>query len=272
MVSGMTAQLDCTVMVSASVGNPASDQAVVPGFPATDLRRWGGATPARALRTVTVPGPAGRLEGLLNEGAPDSPFAALVCHPHPAGGGTMHNKVVYHAMKVLNDPAWGFRWPTLRFNFRGTGLSQGTHSGHAESDDVQSALAWLASEFRRPIIVAGFSFGAAMALKACCIDKPAADVRALALLGLPTRIQGRGTAYESLLNCTLPKLFLSGDNDQFAPSADLVQLAASAAEPQRLVLIPDADHFFTNQIEPMQRALHDWLSALFPPQLSEQPQ
>src|SRR6266478_3607681 len=68
-----------------------------------------------SLRTVDLQGPAGRLEGLLNEGARNSKFSGLVCHPHPLGGGTMHNKVVYHAMKVLNTPEWGFRWPVLRF-------------------------------------------------------------------------------------------------------------------------------------------------------------
>src|ERR1035441_3092892 len=63
----------------------------------------------------------------------DAPFSALVCHPHPLGGGNLHNKVVYHAMKALNDPQWGLGLPVLRFNFRGTGLSQGTHDGLAES-------------------------------------------------------------------------------------------------------------------------------------------
>lgn len=252
----MTAQLDSTVLVSPPGGIPAPDQA--------------DAIPSNAIRSVTLPGPEGRLEALLNEGAPGAPFAALVCHPHPAGGGTMHNKVVYHAMKVLNDPSWGFHWPTLRFNFRGIGLSQGTHSGYGESADVQAALAWLASEFHRPIVVAGFSFGAVMALKACCANDPAADVRALALLGLPTRIPNRETASTLLASCTLPKLFLSGDNDQFAPVADLVQVADSALEPKQLALIPGADHFFTGRVEPMQQALRAWLLGLFPIQPSEQ--
>jgi alpha/beta superfamily hydrolase len=228
------------------------------------------ATFSNLLRSITIPGPAGRLEGLLNEGSPDSPFAALVCHPHPSGGGTMHNKVVYHAMKVMNDPAWGFHWPTLRFNFRGTGLSQGVHDGTAESDDVQAALAWLESEFQLPIIVAGFSFGAVMALKACCATDLTVDIRALALLGLPTTIPDRELPYKSLSNCTLPKLFLSGDNDQFASPADLTHVAESAHKPNQLTLIPGADHFFTGHIEPMQQALSRWLRGHFPMQPSEQ--
>jgi len=256
MVSGMIAQLDSTGVVSPSGGNLSSNQVY--------------ATPPRALRIITLPGPVGRLEALLNEGAPDAPFAALVCHPHPAGGGNLHSKVVYHAMKVMNDPAWGFRWPTLRFNFRGTGLSQGAHSGNAESDDVEAALTWLQAEFQRPIVVAGFSFGAVMALRACCVGKPAAEVRALSLLGLPTRFQGREIPYPFLANCALPKLFLSGDNDEFAPAVDLMQVVESAREPKHLALIPRADHFFTGHVQPMQQALCRWLRGHFPIQPSEQ--
>src|ERR1035441_8253549 len=97
---------------------------------------------AARLQSVDLAGPAGRLEAILNLGAPNPPFAALVCHPNPLAGGTMHNKVVYHAMKVLNDPEWGFGFPVLRFNFRGTGLSQGTYDGRAEAEDVRAALDW----------------------------------------------------------------------------------------------------------------------------------
>ncbi len=79
---------------------------------------------AAALRSVDLRGSAGRLEALLNTGAPHARFAALICHPHPLGGGTMQNKVVYHAMKALNDPEWGLGWPVLRFNFRGAGLER----------------------------------------------------------------------------------------------------------------------------------------------------
>ena len=128
----------------------------------------GRATGAGRLRSVDLQGPAGRLEAILNTGAPDARYAAVVCHPHPQRGGTMHNKVVYHAMKAMNDAAWGLSWPVLRFNFRGTGLSEGQHDGKAETGDVLAALDWLEREYRLPLIVAGFSFGAAMALWACC--------------------------------------------------------------------------------------------------------
>jgi uncharacterized protein len=229
-----------------------------------------GARPARGmLRSVDLTGPAGRLEALLNEGSPDAPFAALLCHPHPLGGGTMHNKVVYHAMKVLNDPEWGLGWPVLRFNFRGTGLSQGAHDGAAEIGDVLAALEWLENAYKRPVVAAGFSFGAAMTLQACCATDqaqsgPAKEVRALVAIGLPTLVDGRAYHYPSLAGCTIPKLFLSGDHDQYAPKAKLAQVAARAAEPKRLLLLPRADHFFTGQLEPMQHALAGWLKEQLP--------
>src|SRR5690348_16173408 len=161
-------------------------------------------------RSVELWGSDGRLEAVLNEGAPNAPFAALVCHPHPLGGGTMHNKVVYHVMKVLNSVRWGFRVPVLRFNFRGVGLSEGMHNGAAEVDDVGAALAWLEGEFQRPILAAGFSFGAAMTLDACCRGgQTRNNIRALALLGLPVHAEGRGYGYSHLGSCPLPKLFLS---------------------------------------------------------------
>ncbi|MGB7266282.1 MAG: alpha/beta family hydrolase [Terracidiphilus sp.] len=205
-------------------------------------------------------GPAGRLEALLNTGAPHAPFAALVCHPHPVFGGNLHNKVVYRAMKALNDPAWGLGCPVLRFNFRGTGLSQGMHHGEAEVGDVLAGIDWLQHEFRLPLVVVGFSFGAAMALRACASpQREHRDVRALAALGLPLQAQGPAYSYPFLSELTIPKLFLSGDRDQFAPSAQLAEVIASAAEPTRFILLPGADHFFTDRLEPMQNALAGWL-------------
>ena len=212
------------------------------------------------LRSVDLAGPAGKLEAVVNEGAPDAPFAALVCHPHPKGGGTLHNKVVYHAMKVLNDPAWGLSFPVLRFNFRGTGLSQGVYDGALEADDVLAAMDWLENEYNRPLVVIGFSFGAAMAIGACCGHNQARNhVRALVALGLPTQSSGRKYEYPSLAQCTLPKLFLSGADDQFAPAEQLAQMSASAAEPKRLLLISSGDHFFDGQLATMQQALAAWL-------------
>lgn len=213
---------------------------------------------AGAIRSVTVDGPTGRLEAILNVGAPDAPFAALLCHPHPIFGGNLHNKVVYHAMKALNDPEWGLGWPALRFNFRGMGRSQGSHDGEAEARDVLAAMDWMERELRLPLAVAGFSFGAAMALRACS-HQLRHDVRALIAIGLPTDVSEPAYNYFFLRNLTLPKLFLSGDHDQFAPAAQLAEVVAASANPKHLVLVRDADHFFTDRLEPMQAALAGWL-------------
>jgi uncharacterized protein len=209
------------------------------------------------VRSIDLMGPAGRLEAVVNEAAADAPFAALICHPHPKGGGTLHNKVVYHAMKALNAPQWGLGWPVLRFNFRGTGLSEGEHHGKEETGDVLAALNWLENEYALPIIVAGFSFGAAMALKACA--ESGADVRAIAALGLPTHADGRTYRYTFLKDLPKPKLFLSGDRDQYAPSAELEAIVAHASDPKKLVLVSGADHFFMGRLEAMQSALVSWL-------------
>src|ERR1700739_2176566 len=131
------------------------------------------------IRSFFLNGPAGQLEALLNAGSPHANHAALVCHPHPVYGGTLHNKVVFHAMKALNT----LGLPVLRFNFRGAGLSHGVHDqGSGEVDDVRTALDWLDHEFHLPIVLAGFSFGAAVGLRAACPDD---RVAALISLGTP---------------------------------------------------------------------------------------
>lgn len=234
---------------------------MISGMTTVDQSVFSSAAPSRSLlRNVDLTGPAGRLEALLNEGASNAPFAALLCHPHPLGGGTMNNKVVYHAMKAVNDPAWGLAWPVLRFNFRGVGLSQGVHHGEAEVGDVLAALDWLENQYRLPIVLIGFSFGAAMALHACCASSQSPSrIRALVSLGLPLRAEDHIYQYSFHAGCSIPKFFLSGDRDLFAPAEELSQLTASIPEPKLLQLIPNADHFFTDQLEAMQLALSGWL-------------
>ena len=208
-------------------------------------------------------GPAGRLEALLNTGRADAPYAALVCHPHPAGGGTMHNKVVYHAMKAFAS----FGLPVLRFNFRGTGLSEGIHDeGRGEQDDVRAALDWLHHQNGLPVLMVGFSFGAHVGLRACCGDT---RVRGFAALGLPVAAEGRHYRYTFLASCTLPKLFVSGGSDEYGPTAELEQIVASSSEPKSLVIIADADHFFAGKLEQMQNALREWLVARYFPELRQ---
>ena len=206
-----------------------------------------------AIRSFFLNGPAGPLEALLNAGSPNATHAAVVCHPHPLYGGTLHNKVVFHAMKALNS----FGIPVLRFNFRGAGLSHGEHDrGLGEIDDVRTALDWLDREFHLPVIFAGFSFGAAVGLRAACPDP---RVEALIALGTPVSpIDDRSYDYEFLKTCAKPKLFVSGSRDQFASRAKLEALIASLPEPQKLVIIEAADHFFEGRLREMREAVEGW--------------
>lgn len=199
-------------------------------------------------------GPAGQLEALLNSGAESATHAALVSHPHPLFGGTMHNKVVFHAMKALNS----FGLPVLRFNFRGTGLSHGEHDhGRGEIEDVRTGLDWLDREFQLPLIFAGFSFGAAVGLNAACADD---RVKALIGLGTPVApVDDRSYDFDFLRSCDKPKLFVSGSRDQFGPRARLEQLVSSLQEPKKLVIIESADHFFEGRLREMREAIEAWI-------------
>jgi alpha/beta superfamily hydrolase len=206
-----------------------------------------------AIRSFFLNGPTGQLEALLNSGSPDATHAAVVCHPHPIYGGTLHNKVVFHAMKALNN----LGLPVLRFNFRGAGLSQGEHDhGAGEVDDVRTSLDWLDHEFHLPLIFAGFSFGAAVGLRAACPDP---RVQALIALGTPVSpIDGRSYEYDFLKTCTKSKLFVSGSFDQFASKAKLETLVASLPDPKKLVIIEAADHFFEGRLREMREAVGAW--------------
>jgi uncharacterized protein len=211
------------------------------------------------IRSLFLEGPAGRLEALLNAGAENATHAAIVCHPHPLFGGTLHNKVVFHTMKALNS----FGFPVLRFNFRGTGLSQGEHDqGNGEVEDVRTALDWLAAEFHLPLVFAGFSFGAAVGLRAACSD---ARVEALIGVGVPAIPVAADTeaprtyTFDFVRDCDRPKLFVSGARDRFGPRAKLETLVASAAEPKKLVLIEGADHFFEGRLRELRETIEGWV-------------
>ena len=176
----------------------------------------------------------------------------------------MHNKVVYHAMKALSAAGLS----VLRFNFRGTGLSEGEHDGgHGEQDDVRAALDWLEQNFQRPILFAGFSFGCQVGLRACCGDS---RVKGLIGLGMPVHAEGRDYTYEFLGQCLQPKLFISGDHDPYGPREQLAVVWERAPEPKRLQWIEGADHFFQGtedlpgpKLKLMQAAMRLWLQDTF---------
>lgn len=206
------------------------------------------------IRSLFLEGAAGQLEALLNAGTAGATHAALVCHPHPLYGGTLHNKVVFHTMKALNS----FGFPVLRFNFRGTGLSRGEHDhGNGEKDDVRAALAWLDQEFHLPLIFAGFSFGAAVGLLPACEDQRVACAIGL---GIPVSpIDDRNYDFSFLADCHKPKLFVSGSRDQFGSRDRLEEVISPLSEPRKLVIIDGADHFFEGRLKELRETIENWV-------------
>lgn len=207
-------------------------------------------------RSFFLAGPAGRLEAMLWTTASTEPdLAALVCHPHPLFGGTMHNKVVFQTAKALHRRSI----PVLRFNFRGTGLSEGEHDkGRGEQDDVRIALDFLAAEFPdRPILLAGFSFGSWVGLRVGCDDARVSD-----LIGLGIPVNSIDLSY--LRDCSKPKLFVQGGNDQFGSREKVEALFATLPEPKKLVFVENADHFFTGKLDQMTSAVGAWVDERYP--------
>lgn len=204
-------------------------------------------------RSFFLEGPAGRLEALLwTSRVADPKFVALVCHPHPLHGGTMHNKVVYQTAKALHQRGA----PVLRFNFRGTGQSEGEHDrGIGEQGDVRAAVDYLAAEFPgKPILLAGFSFGAWVGLRAGCEDD-----RVSRLIGIGLPVNNVDASY--LRTCAKPKLFIQGANDQFGSRENLEAFFATLPDPKRLVFIGGADHFFAGHLDEVGPAIRDWLDS-----------
>ena len=210
-----------------------------------------------ASRNFFLDGPAGRLEAILWRPANSKrpPLAALVSHPHPLFGGTMHNKVVYRAAKSLDE----FGLPVLRFNFRGAGTSAGAFDhGRGEQGDVRAALDFLADEFPGvPVLLAGFSFGSWVGLRVGC-----EDVRVAELIGIGVPLNDSDFAY--LSGCSKPKLFVQGSKDKFGSLERLEMLVVSLPGENRLTAVKDADHFFTGKLDQLGLAITNWLKGRHP--------
>jgi hypothetical protein len=176
---------------------------------------------------------------------------ALVCHPHPLYGGTMHNKVVFRAAKA----ALLSGLPTLRFNFRGAGKSVGTFTGgDGEREDVRAALDYLAAHFPGlPVCLMGFSFGSWVGLAVGAAD---ARVSTLVGLGLPVG----SLDFDFLRDVRKPKLLLQGTRDEFGPVAQVSELYRSLAEPKQIHWVEGADHFFAGKLDEVQEALRQFLT------------
>jgi alpha/beta superfamily hydrolase len=210
-------------------------------------------TSSHGSRNFFLEGPAGRLEAILwtPSAAAPPPLAAVVCHPHPLFGGTMHNKVVYQAAKSLD--ALGI--PVLRFNFRGVGLSAGAHArGFGELGDVRAALDFLASEFPDvPLLLAGFSFGSWVGMRVGCEDP---RVSHLIGLGIPVN----STDFLFLRQCDKSKLFVHGSNDEHGAIEKVKALIPALPGENRLVVVEGADHFFAGKLDQLNRAITAWFT------------
>jgi alpha/beta superfamily hydrolase len=204
-------------------------------------------------RNFFLEGPAGRLEAILwtPSSSARPPLAAVVCHPHPLFGGTMHNKVVYQAAKSLDTRGI----PVLRFNFRGAGLSAGVHDrGQGEKEDVRAALDFLAGEFPGvPVLVAGFSFGAWVGLRVGCEDP---CVSHLIGLGLPVNSMD----FSFLRRCNKPKLFVHGSNDEHGAITKVKALIPTLPGENQLVVVESVDHFFAGKLDELNAAITNWFS------------
>jgi alpha/beta superfamily hydrolase len=205
----------------------------------------------RPLRHVDLFGPAGRLEGLYRE-LQDPAAVAVVCHPHPLGGGTLHNKVVFRVARGLESA----NVATLRFNFRGAGASQGTHDeGEGEQDDVLTAIEWVKK--KHPglrLLVGGFSFGAWVATRTAC---EVADVLALFLIGTPVNKYD----FSYLRHCEKPMLIVHGTQDEHGDVAKLEKLTPQIRNAES-VIITGADHFFTKQLDALEETVRAWTAEL----------
>ncbi len=201
----------------------------------------------RKIESLFLPGAEGRLEALLEEPEEGEPkAAALVCHPHPQHGGTMHNKVVYRIARGLRQAGH----VVLRFNYRGVNLSEGSYAqGEGELDDARVALEHLRARYPElPFTLAGFSFGSRIVLRLGCEQTGARQVIAV---GFPTVYKDRSY----LEQCAVPRVFVQSTHDQFGPVEELKEITDALPEPKKLILVEAQDHFFGGALEELEKAI-----------------
>lgn len=237
------------------------------------------------MRQLDLQGPAGRLEALL-EGAPGARFAAMVCHPHPRLGGTLHNHATYRLARAART-AGGL---VLRFNYRGVGRSAGRYDrGRGEAEDARAALASLKDAFPGlPILACGFSFGAWMAISAGGTDP---EVRGFLLAGValrsvdlvlgsvapeiaappvPPALAGASgpetpspqpepiaeltqSGPRELRAVERPIAVIQGERDELGPPPEVERALAGSRGPRRMAVVPRATHLFTEDLAGLQR-------------------
>jgi alpha/beta superfamily hydrolase len=204
---------------------------------------------------LLIPVNHGQLEAILKEPrVSPAKGVALVLHPHPLGGGTMHNKVVFRAAAALNDAGLA----TLRINFRGVGQSTGAHDfGKGELDDARAGLDYLTEHYpKQSITVCGFSFGALVGLGVGCEDQ---RVNQLISIGTPLSKYG----FDFLTDCSKPMLFVHGELDEFGDIDALRKLVDQIKQhaPVELVAVAHAGHFFENSLDQLKNVITEWVTS-----------
>ena len=201
---------------------------------------------------MKLPVAHGHLEALLKEPEREPRGAAVVCHPHPLHGGTMHTKAVYRAAQGLLEAGL----VTLRFNFRGVGTSTGSHDdGIGEQDDARAALDWLAERYPElPLVIGGFSFGSMVGLSVGAEDE---RVDALLGLGLPVDLDDRYD-FGYLAAAEKPVLVVQGERDEFGPGPVVAEALAPLGDHITLVRDPDTDHYFESRLEHLRAAVRGY--------------
>jgi hypothetical protein len=198
----------------------------------------------RKIESLFIPGPAGRLEAILEEPESGTPVeAALVCHPHPQHGGTMHNKVVYRIARGLRRAGA----VVLRFNYRGVNLSEGSYAeGEGELEDAGAALGVLRQRYPAlPFTLAGFSFGSRIVLRMGC---GGVGSRRVIAVGFPSAYR----YYTNLEGCTIPRIFVQSTHDQFGPLEEWEPMVRALPEPKEIRLIEARDHFFAGALDELE--------------------
>ena len=204
---------------------------------------------------MKIPVSHGHLEAVLKAPETAARGAAIVCHPHPLHGGTMHTKAVYRSAQGLNEAGL----LTLRFNFRGVGTSTGSYDdGVGEQDDLRAALEWLTAEHPElPLVVGGFSFGSMVALGVGAEDE---RVAALLGLGLPVDMDDRYD-YGFLADADKPILVVQGEHDEFGPASRVQAELSLLGSHITVVPVAGTDHYFEGRLDELRSAVRGYFES-----------
>lgn len=199
-----------------------------------------------ATQRLNLAGPAGALEAELT--GPDTGPIAVLCHPHPLYGGSMHDAVLSTLARLLAEQGIA----ALRFNFRGVGSSEGAHDdGIGELDDLHAVLAWLEAHHPgRAVLLAGYSFGAGIVSRLLADPKSHRIERALLVAPPVGRLQVAAP------DGTVPVDVFAGDADAFVDMD-----ALSDWRHARIHVLPGADHFFNGAWQELEHEVRQALSA-----------